>query len=96
MDEVEWSKGKTRSLNGFEDVQRQPVLLLLGLTLGLALAWVPALVSPIFAPFPPLIVGGVLTLFRRTQAVALGMIAAMCGIVVFLATALLLAVIFSR
>ena len=96
MDEVEWSKAKTKPLNSFESSQRKPALLLLGLTFGLAVAWVPAMISPVFAPSPPLIVGGVLTLFRRTQAVALGMIAAMCGIVVFLATALLLAVIFSR
>ena len=94
MDEVEWSKAKTKPLNSFEGSQRKPVLLLLGLTFGLALAWVPAMVSPVFAPFPPLIVGGVLTLFRRTQAVAMGMIAATGGIVVFLTTALLLAVIF--
>ena len=94
MDEVEWSKAKTRPLNGFEDAQRKPVLLLLGLTIGLALAWPPAALSPILAPLPPLIVGGVLTLFRRTQAVALGMVAAACGIVVFLATGLLLLAIF--
>ncbi len=94
MGEVEWSKGKTQPLNGFEDAQRKPLLLLLGLTIGFGLAWIPTLLSPIFAPLPPLIVGGVLTLFPRTQAVALGMIAAACGIVVFLATGLLLLAVF--
>ena len=93
VNEVEWSKGKTRTSNGFEDARHQPLLLLVGLTVGLALAWIPTLLSPIFAPIPPLVVGGVLTLFPRTQAVALGVIAAACGVVAFLAAMLVVQLI---
>lgn len=93
MDEVEWSRKKTKPLNGFEDAQHKPVPLLLGLTIGLALAWIPTLLSPVFAPLPPLIVGGVLTLFPRTQALALGMVAAAGGVVTFLVATVLVQLI---
>jgi hypothetical protein len=93
-DEVAWSKAKTQPLKGFEDAQRQPVPLLLGLTLGLVSGWMGGALSPVLAPLPPLIVGGVLTFIRKTQAVGLGMIAAACGIVTFLVTGFLLLAIF--
>ena len=93
-DEVARSKAKTRPLKGFEKPERRPVSLLFGLAIGLGLAWIPAFLTPYFAPLPALIVGGVLTLFPIVRAIGLGMIAAACGIVIFLVTGLLLIVIF--
>jgi hypothetical protein len=93
-DEVARSKAKTAPPRGFEESRRRPVSLLFGLAVGLGLAWIPAFLSPYFAPLPALIVGGVLTLFPIVRAIGLGSIAAACGIAVFLATGLLLIVIF--
>jgi hypothetical protein len=94
MDEVEWSKEKTKPLKGFEEARRQPVQLLFGLAIGLGLAWIVGAIAPPYAPLLPLLIGGPMLLFKRTQALALGMLAAACGVVVFLVTGFVLIVIF--
>jgi hypothetical protein len=83
-DEVAWSTAKTPRPNEFTDAQRKPVLLLVG----------PGALAPVLAPLPPLFVGGVVMLFPRLQAVALGMVAAALGVFVFLVTGLLLVAVF--
>jgi hypothetical protein len=93
-DEVARSTAKTKPLKGFEETRRQPVPLLFGLTIGLVLAWVLGALAPPFAPLLPLVIGGPLLLFKRTQALALGVLAAACGVVVFLVTGFLLIWIF--
>ena len=94
MDEVEWSKTKTQPAKGFEEARRRPALLLIGLTVGIACAWLAGLFSPVFAPLLPLLVGGVAVLFKRTQALALGVLAAASGVLVFLLTMALLFMVF--
>jgi hypothetical protein len=94
VDEIEWSKSKTRPVKGFEEARRRPALLLIGLTIGIACAWLAGLISPIFAPILPLLVGGVAVLFKRTQAPALGVLAAACGVLVFLLTMAVLFMVF--
>ena len=93
-DEVEWSTAKTPRPNDFAEAQRKPFSLLVGLTIGLMLAWPAGALAPILGPLPPLFVGGVVMLVPRLQAVALGMVAAALGAFVFLVTGLLLVVIF--
>jgi hypothetical protein len=94
MDEVERSilRAKARSPGGFEEARRKPALLLLGLMVGIACAWVAGLFAFVFAPLLPLLVGGVMIVFKRTQAVALGVLAAAAGVLVFVVT---LAVLFT-
>lgn len=93
-DEVARSKAKTAPPKAFEESRRRPVSLLFGLAIGLGLAWIPAFLSPYFAPLPAFVVGGVMTLFPMVRAIGLGALAAACGIVVFLLTGVLLIVIF--
>lgn len=93
-DEVARSKAKTQRLKGFEEARRQPVLILVGLALGLLLGWVGFALSLVLAPLPPLLVGGPLILFKRTQAVGLGMIAAACALIVVVVTVFVLLAIF--
>lgn len=69
-------------------------MLLLGLTLGIALAWVAGLFAFVFAPLLPLLMGGVMIVFKRTQAVALGVVAAAAGVLVFVVTMALLFTVF--
>ncbi len=89
-DEVARSKAKTKPLKGFEEARRQPVPLLLGLTIGLVLAWIAGALTPVFAPLLPLVAGGPLILFKRTQAVSLGMLSTAAGVLVFLVTVVVL------
>jgi hypothetical protein len=89
-DEVARSKAKTKPLKGFEKARRQPLPLLLGLAAGLGCAWLAGLLTPVFAPLLPLLVGGPMILFKRTEAVALGVLSAAVGVFVFLATVFLL------
>lgn len=93
-DEIARSKAKTKPLKGFEEARRRPVPLLFGLTIGLVLAWIAGALAPPLAPFLPLVVGGPLLLFKRTQPLALGVLAAACGVGVFVLTGFLLIVIF--
>lgn len=92
MDEVEWSKQKTRPLGGFEWETRKPAWILTGLIAGLAITFFAGIAVWFYAPLLPLLVGGVTVLFKRTRAFGLGMLATACGSVVFLAT---LAVLFT-
>ena len=96
MDEVEWSilRAKTRPPEAFEEARRKPALLLLGLTVGIACAWVAGLFAFVFAPLLPLLVGGVMILFKRAQAVALGVLAAAAGVLVFVVTMAVLFTVF--
>lgn len=93
-DEVARSAAKTKPLNGFEEAARRPVPLLFGLAIGLGCAWVAAVLTPLFAPLLPLVVGGAMILFRRTQGVALGVVSAACGVAAFLVATVLLFWIF--
>jgi hypothetical protein len=93
-DEVTWSKEKTQPPKGFEAAQGQPVPLLFGLAIGLLLGWAGGALSPVLAPLPPLIVGGIMTWIPKTQAIGLGIIAAACATVTFVVTGFLLIAIF--
>ncbi len=93
-DEVARSKAKTQPLKGFEEARHAPMPLLLGLTIGLGCAWFAGLLTPVFAPLLPLLVGGPMILFKRTQAVALGVLSAAVGVLVFLVTVFVLFWIF--
>lgn len=93
-DEVARSKAKTQPLKGFQEVGRQPVPLLLGLAIGLGFGWLGGIFTPVFAPLLPLVVGGLMFLFKRTQAIAFGVVSAAAGVFVFLVTLLLLFWIF--
>ena len=94
MDEVEWSTAKTRPVGGFDRAQRSPALLLIGLAVGIACTLLAGMFVLVFAPILPLLVGFVLILFPRTRALALGVLAAACGSVVFLATMAVLFTVF--
>jgi hypothetical protein len=48
------------------------------------------LITPVFAPLLPLLVGGPMILFKRTEAVAFGVVSAAVGVFVFLATVFVL------
>ena len=93
-DEVARSRSKTQPLNGFEEARRQPVPLLLGVTIGLGCAWIAVILTPIFAPLLPLLAGGPMILFKRTQALALGVLSAAVGVFAFLVTVFVLFGIF--
>ena len=41
-----------------EEARRRPALLLIGLTVGIACAWLAGLFSPVFVPLLPLLVEG--------------------------------------
>jgi hypothetical protein len=94
MDEVERSMARTRPPRDLEEARHKPASLLLGMTVGIACAWLAGIVVIYFAPLLPLLVGVVMTFFKRTQAVALGVLSAASGVAVFLATMALLFMVF--
>jgi hypothetical protein len=79
---------------GFEEAGRQPVRLLLGLTVGTTCAFFGGVFVPPLAPIPPLLVCGATILFKRTQAFALGALAAACGVLAFVVTIFVLLWVF--
>jgi len=94
MDEVEWSKAKTRPVGGSDEARRSPTAVLIGLVVGIICTFVAGVYFWFYAPLLPFVVGAVTVLFRRTRAFALGVLAAACGAVVFLVTLLLLFTVF--
>jgi hypothetical protein len=92
MDEVEWSKAKTRPLGGLDGARRTPAWILIGLAVGMACTFIAGAAVWFYAPLVPLLLGGVAVLSARLRAFGLGLLAAACGSVVFLAT---LAVLFT-
>ena len=92
MEEVEWSKAKTRPLGGLHGARKNPAGILIGMAVGMACTFIAGVAVWFYAPLVPLLLGGVTVLFPRLRAFGLGVLASACGSVVFLAT---LAVLFT-
>lgn len=94
MDEVEWSKAKTRPVGGFDGARRSRTPILTGLAVGTICTFLAGIYFWFYAPLLPLVIGGITVPFRRTQAFGLGVLAAACGSVAFLVTLLVLFTVF--
>ncbi|OBK70928.1 hypothetical protein [Mycobacterium sp. 1274761.0] len=89
MDEIEWSKAKTRPIGGFEHAH--PLAIFTGFVVGIACTLLVGIYLWWYALIVPFLIGGGTVLFRRTQGFGLGVVASGCAAVVFVAT---LAVLF--
>jgi hypothetical protein len=95
MEESDWAQSRSLAVEHFKQARRGPVSHLVGLTTGFAFAWVAAVfLSPVLAPLPPIVVGAVIVWFKRTQGVALGMMAAAWAVLVFLFATVVLFLVF--
>ena len=81
---------RARPAAGFEGARRNPAPILIGLAIGTLCTLVAGVYFWFYAPLLPFVVGGIMTVFRRTQAFGLGVLAAACGSVAFLVTLLVL------